>query len=607
MNKRGDSEILNSTKLTRKNMVFSYMQKVGRSLMIPVAILPAAAILMGIGYWLDPTGWGANNILAAFMIKSGSAIIDNMSLLFAVGIAFGMSVDKNGSAALTGLVGFLVVTTLLSPGSVALLQHIDISAVPAAFGKIDNQFIGILVGIISAELYNRYHKVQLHKALAFFSGKRIVPIIMSFVMIGLSFVLLYVWPVIFNGLVHFGESVQGLGAWGAGIFGFTNRLLIPLGLHHALNSVFWFDVAGINDIPNFLAGAKTIAEQGEGVIGKVGIYQAGFFPIMMFGLLGAALAFVKTSKPENRAKVTSIMMAAGFASFFTGVTEPLEFAFMFLAPPLYFLHAVFSGLSLGIAAHMQWISGFGFSAGLIDLILSAKNPLAKDWYMLIVQGLFFFVLYYVSFTFCILKFKMKTPGREDDDNGIVLVSDDHKKAAEKILPLIGGLENIVSINNCISRVRLQVKDTAIIKEAGLEKIIPGVLVLDKTTLHLVIGTQAPSISDAITLTVTGTQGTAATEAAANDPLTTKPIEKIKIDSHADLAAAILVYLGGKENVVTVDNCITRLRLDVVDSTLIDKKAITKITAGVLVPSKTAVQVIVGTEVEFVATELHKLV
>ncbi|MGL4958094.1 MAG: PTS transporter subunit EIIC, partial [Plesiomonas sp.] len=245
--------------------ILGYFQKVGRALMVPVATLPAAAILMGVGYWIDPVAWGGNSALAAFFIKSGSAIIDNMSVLFAVGVAYGMSKDKDGSAALTGFVGYLVLTTLLSPAAVSQIQGIPMDQVPAAFGKINNQFIGILVGIISAELYNRYSTVELHKALAFFSGRRLVPILTSFLMIAVAFVLMYVWPVIYNGLVNFGEGIQGMGPVGAGIYAFFNRLLIPVGLHHALNSVFWFDVAGINDIPNFLGGQASI-EAGKAVL-----------------------------------------------------------------------------------------------------------------------------------------------------------------------------------------------------------------------------------------------------------------------------------------------------------------------------------------------------
>ena len=591
------------------------MQKVGRSLMIPVAILPAAAILMGVGYWIDPTGWGANNILAALLIKSGGAIIDNMSVLFAIGVAFGMSKDKNGSAALTGYVGFAVVTTLLSPACVSMIEHIPVKDVPPAFGKINNQFIGILVGIIGAELYNRFHHVQLPKALSFFSGKRLVPIIMSFVMIGLSFILLYVWPVLFGGLVHFGEWMVKQGPYGAGIFGFFNRLLIPFGLHHALNSVFWFDVAGINDIPNFLAGGKTIAEfakQGKEAKGIIGMYQAGFFPIMMFGLLGAAYAFIKTSKPKNRAAVTALMVAAAFASFFTGITEPIEFSFMFVAPVLYLIHALLTGLSLFIAAKMHWMAGFGFSAGLVDMVLSSRNPLAVKWYMLLVQGVVFFFIYYFVFSFIITKFKLKTPGREDDeeeeDESLITLDDHHIENAELILKLLGGKENIENIDNCITRLRLDVKNTSVIDIDELNKHVPGVLILGDKAVQVVIGLHVDLIADAMTLLVTGERGTSAkkeqpADASGSDTATSTGA---KPTTHKELAAAILPLLGGKENVESLDNCITRLRLEVKDRDIVNADAIKKITSGIIMPGKKSVQIIIGTEVQFVADELAQL-
>lgn len=476
--------------------ILGYFQKVGKALMVPVATLPAAAILMGVGYWIDPTGWGANSAVAAFLIKAGAAIIDNMSVLFAIGVAFGMSKDKDGSAALAGFVGFLVVTTLLSPGSVAQIQGIDLADVPAAFGKINNQFVGILVGIISAEIYNRYSTVELHKALAFFSGKRLVPILTSFAGILIAFVLMYVWPAVYGGLVSFGESIQGLGATGAGIYAFFNRLLIPVGLHHALNSVFWFDVAGINDIPNFLGGAKSIAE-GVAIPGVTGMYQAGFFPIMMFGLPGAALAIYHTSTAKNKEKVAGIMIAAGFASFFTGVTEPLEFSFMFLAPLLYLLHAVLTGISVFIAASMQWIAGFGFSAGLVDMVLSSRNPLAVQWYMLIIQGLVFFVIYYVVFRTVILKFGLKTPGREDDDEAVSSVkgSQESSELAKQYLEVLGGHENLSNIDACITRLRLTVKDMSIIDEKQLKALgAMGVVKLGTNNLQVILGPLAEIIA-----------------------------------------------------------------------------------------------------------------
>ncbi|UBX47894.1 N-acetylglucosamine-specific PTS transporter subunit IIBC [Providencia alcalifaciens] len=490
--------------------ILSYLQRIGRALMVPVAVLPAAAILMGIGYWIDPDGWGANSAIAALLIKSGAAIIDNMSVLFAIGVAYGMSKDKDGAAALTGFVGFLVVTTLCSPASYSMIMGVPVESVPAAFNKINNQFVGILVGVLSAELYNRYSGVELPKALSFFSGRRLVPILTSFLMIILAFILMYVWPVVYNGLVSFGESIKDMGSVGAGIYAFFNRLLIPVGLHHALNSVFWFDVAGINDIPNFLGGAKSI-EAGLATVGVTGRYQAGFFPIMMFGLPGAALAIYHCARPENKAKVAGIMIAGAFAAFFTGITEPLEFSFMFVAPVLYVIHALLTGISVYIAATMEWISGFGFSAGLVDMFLQTRNPLAVNWYMLIVQGLVFFCIYYVIFRFMIRKFNLLTPGREVSAGDETVdgynenVSDAHsdeseiQKEARQYIAAVGGSDNIVNIDACITRLRLGVKDSAVVNDPLAKRIgASGVIRLNKQNVQVIVGTRAELIAKAMT-------------------------------------------------------------------------------------------------------------
>ncbi|AHG77695.1 N-acetylglucosamine-specific PTS transporter subunit IIBC [Mannheimia varigena] len=477
--------------------ILGYLQKIGRALMVPVAALPAAALLMGVGYWIDPDGWGTNSQLAALLIKSGAAIIDNMSILFAVGVAFGMSKEKDGAAALSGLVGYLVITTLLAPGAVAQLQGIAVDQVPAAFGKINNQFIGILVGVISAELYNRFYQVELPKALSFFSGKRLVPIVVSVVMIVVAFILLYVWPVIFGGLVSFGESIKDMGSVGAGIYAFFNRLLIPVGLHHALNSVFWFDVAGINDIPNFLGGAKSLAE-GKAVIGVTGMYQAGFFPVMMFGLPAAALAIYHSAKPAKKAQIASIMFAAALASFFTGITEPLEFAFMFVAPVLYVVHALLTGLSVYIAASMEWIAGFGFSAGLVDLVLSSRNPLAVQWYMLLVQGLVFAVIYYVLFRMVIKMFNLKTPGREDDVEAQAVNTTSHQERAKQFMDALGGKENLLNIDACITRLRLTLADVSKVNDAQLKALgSKGNIKLGENAFQVILGTEAEFVADAM--------------------------------------------------------------------------------------------------------------
>lgn len=482
--------------------VLGYLQKIGRALMVPVALLPAAAILMGVGYWIGSAGDGATAV-AALLSQAGGAILENMPILFAVGVAYGLSKDKDGAAALAGLVGYLVVTTLLSPVAMAQIRGIPVDQVAAAFTKIKNPFIGLLCGVIAAELYNRFSGVELHKALAFFSGRRLVPIVTSVVMVIVSLVLMVIWPITYGGLVTFGKSIVGLGAAGAGIYGFLNRLLIPVGLHHALNSVFWFDVAGINDIPNFLGGAKSIAN-GTATPGITGMYQAGFFPIMMFGLPGAALAICQCARVSNRAKVVSIMGAAAFASFFTGVTEPLEFSFMFAAPLLYVLHAVLTGVSLYIAATMHWMAGFGFSAGLVDLTLSSRNPLALHWYMLVVQGLVFFGLYYVLFRTLIIRFDLRTPGREDDDNTAVAATEptaarpgesENKALARQYVEALGGFENLTSIDACITRLRLTLADPSLANEASLKALgAAGVIRLGNNNLQVVLGPKAEIIA-----------------------------------------------------------------------------------------------------------------
>ncbi|MDQ0629864.1 N-acetylglucosamine-specific PTS transporter subunit IIBC [Pantoea agglomerans] len=541
--------------------MLGYLQKVGRALMVPVATLPAAAILMGVGYWIDPDSWGAGNALAALLIKSGAAIIENMSVLFAIGVAYGMSKDKDGAAALTGFVGFLVVTTLCSPAAVAMIQKMPVDQVPVAFGKINNQFVGILVGILSAEVYNRFSHVELPKALSFFSGRRLVPILVSFLMILVAFILMYIWPVIFNGLVGFGEHIQKLGSAGAGIYAFFNRLLIPVGLHHALNSVFWFDVAGINDIPKFLGGAQSLAD-GSATVGITGRYQAGFFPIMMFGLPGAALAIYHCARPENRVKVGSIMLAAAFAAFFTGITEPLEFSFMFVAPVLYLIHAVLTGISVFIAASMHWIAGFGFSAGLVDMVLSTRNPLATHWYMLIPQGLVFFVIYYVVFRFTIKKFNLMTPGRElavdgDETDGYdvnVDKTDSGESATESLarryIGAIGGSANLTSIDACITRLRLNVNDSAQVNEAVAKRLgASGVIRLNKQSVQIIVGTQAESIASAMKKVLTkGPVAAAATSSAPAEP-DVKP--QAVLNSEKQVIATLLAPVSGE--VVALDD------------------------------------------------------
>ena len=470
--------------------MMKYLQRLGKSLMLPVACLPVAGILMGIGYWIDPSGWGANNVAAAFLIKAGGSLIDNMALLFAIGVAVGMAIDNDGTAALAGLVSWLVITTLLSSEVVAMFTGTEADP---AFDHIQTQFIGIVCGLIGAACYNKFRNSKLPDFLAFFSGKRSVAIVTAGVSIVASLILFFVWPFVYGALVVFGKAIISTGAIGAGIYGFFNRLLIPFGLHHALNSVFWFDVANISDLSKFW--------DGTGVLGQTGMYMAGFFPVMMFGLPAGALAMYHTAKTNKKKIAAGLLSAAALCSFFTGVTEPLEFAFMFLAPGLYLIHALLTGLSVFIVALLPTRAGFNFSAGLVDYVLSFKAPMALNPWLLLPIGLAFGVIYYAVFRFAIVKFNLKTPGREDDEYGeeemkATLSNDNYGEVAAAIVEGLGGIDNITSIDNCITRLRLEVKDyTAVndkkIKSAG----VAGVLRPSKKSVQVIVGTQVQHVAD----------------------------------------------------------------------------------------------------------------
>ncbi len=469
------------------------LQRLGKSLMLPVAVLPIAAILMGIGYWIDPNGWGGNSVIAAFLIKAGAAIIDHIAILFAIGVAVGMSKDRDGTAALAGLVSWLMMTTLLSSGAVAMFQKIPVEQVAPAFGKIENVFVGILCGVIGAACYNKFHNTKLPDALAFFSGKRSVAIVTGGVTILVAVVMFFVWPFIYMGLVAFGTGVLSLGPWGAAIYGFFNRLLIPFGLHHALNSVFWFDIASVNDLANFWAGT--------GTLGVTGQYMTGYFPIMMFGLPGAALAMYHTAKTNQKKVAAGLLLAGAFASFFTGVTEPLEFAFMFLAPGLYLVHAGLTAVSMAIMAALPVRAGFQFSAGMIDLVLSWPTKLSLNPWLILPIGLVFFGIYYLLFRVIIKKFNLKTPGREDEDyaeteSKVTLGSSDYAAVAATILEGLGGRGNISEVDNCITRLRVEVKDYTAVNEKKIKSSgVSGVIRPSKTSVQVVVGTQVQHVAD----------------------------------------------------------------------------------------------------------------
>lgn len=464
--------------------------------MLPVACLPICSILMGVGYMIDSnvmSGLAAANPIAVFLVKAGGALIDNMGILFAVGVAVGMSDDNDGTAGLAGLVSWLMITTLLSSAVVASLKMIPIEEVNPAYGKITNQFIGILAGIIGSTCYNKFKNTKLPDWLGFFSGKRSVAIVTGLASVLASLVLFFIWPVVYSALVGFGEAILSTGAIGAGIYAFFNRLLIPVGLHHALNSVFWFDVANVNDIGKFWGTMD------GGVMHQTGMYMAGFFPVMMFGLPAGALAMYHTAKDKKKKAVYGILLAGALSAFFTGVTEPLEFAFMFLAPGLYLVHAALTGITAAVVAILPARAGFFFSAGFTDWFFSFKAPFAENPWLLLVVGLVVGIIYYVVFRFVIVKFNLKTPGREDDDideTTVKLANNDFTGIAAVILEGLGGKENVTSVDNCITRLRLEIKDYTKVDDKKIKSAgVAGVIRPSKTSVQVIVGTQVQHVAD----------------------------------------------------------------------------------------------------------------
>ena len=484
--------------------MMKFLQRLGKSLMLPVACLPVCGILMGIGYALCPATMqggdvsGALQIIGFFLVKAGGALIDNMSWLFAVGVAVGMAKDNDGTAGLAGLVSWLMMTNLLSTGVVTTLMPAiaDDPVKTLAFDKIQNVFIAIIAGIIGASCYNRFKNAKLPDWLAFFSGKRCVAIVTGLVSIAVSVVLLFVWPVIFSALVAVGEGIIGMDGIGAGIYAFLNRLLIPTGLHHALNNVFWFDTIGLGDLSHYWAG-DTSANVGW----SLGMYMSGFFPCMMFGIAGAALAMIKAAK--NKKAAIGLVLSAAICAFICGVTEPFEFGFMFLCFPLYVVYAALYGIFTIITYYVGFRAGFCFSAGATDLVFSSFLPAANNTLMIIPLGIAAFVVFYLVFYFAITKFNLKTPGREDEeadfaevDKNAKLANNDFTAIAAAVLEGLGGKENVESLDNCITRLRLEVKDGTLVDEKKIKAAgVAGVMRPSQTAVQVIIGTKVQFVAD----------------------------------------------------------------------------------------------------------------
>ncbi|MYL35399.1 PTS N-acetyl glucosamine transporter subunit IIABC [Pontibacillus yanchengensis] len=456
--------------------MLNFLQRIGKALMLPIALLPAAGLLLRLGQ---------DDFLGIpFMAAAGGAIFDQLPLLFAIGVAIGMSKDGHGAAGLAGAIGYFV----LQNGAQSINEDINISFLG-----------GILSGVIAGLLYNKYGEIKLPDWLAFFGGKRFVPIVTAGTMIVLAGIFGVIWPTIQDGINALGQWIIDAGALGVGIYGFLNRLLIPVGLHHVLNSFVWFvfgDYQGATgDLNRFFEGDP-----------EAGIFMAGFFPIMMFGLPAAALAMIVTAK-ENRRKATAGMLGGiALTSFITGITEPIEFSFMFLSPLLYGVHALLTGLSMVVAYVFDMLHGFTFSAGAIDYVLNfglAQKPL-----LLLLQGLVFGAIYFVVFYFLIIKLNLQTPGREEEDfdmeegeepaAGGPTGGDKFENMAAHFMQDLGGKSNIKSIDYCATRLRLAIHDIDQVAENKLRKHgANGVMKVSRTNIQVVVGTNVEFVANAM--------------------------------------------------------------------------------------------------------------
>ncbi|WP_433512399.1 PTS transporter subunit EIIC [Nonomuraea sp. CA-143628] len=422
--------------------VMNVLQRLGRSLMLPIAALPAAALLLRFGQpdmlgsngaepggLADVAGFGWMNQVAEVLAAAGAALFENLPLLFAVGVAIGFARKADGSTALAAVVGYLVfdrVTKVMFFGS-AIRDTVLIKAVQPQGGikEIINYGMqnptqvlgGIMIGLVTAVLWQRFHRIKLPSWLAFFGGRRFVPIITSIVALLLGVLIGWVWPILGEWIGHAGEALTTLGPLGTGIYGLINRLLIPLGLHHFVNSIVWYVV------PQCEVGGQVLGGDWNCYFGGAphsGQFMAGFFPIMMFALPAAALAMWRAAPPHRRAAVGGIMLSAGLASFVTGITEPIEFAFIFVAPVLLAVHAVLTGLAMALTTLIGGQLGFGFSAGLLDMLLNASKSNTHNLPGILLLGVIYGVVYYVVFSFLIRKLNIMTPGREpepDVDSG----------------------------------------------------------------------------------------------------------------------------------------------------------------------------------------------
>ncbi|HBQ8855136.1 TPA: PTS N-acetyl glucosamine transporter subunit IIABC [Klebsiella variicola subsp. variicola] len=507
--------------------ILGFFQRLGRALQLPIAVLPVAALLLRFGQ--------PDLLNVPFIAQAGGAIFDNLALIFAIGVASSWSKDNAGSAALAGAVGYFVMTKAM----VTINPEINMGVLA-----------GIITGLVAGAVYNRWAGIKLPDFLSFFGGKRFVPIATGFFCLILAAIFGYVWPPVQHAIHSGGEWIVSAGALGSGIFGFINRLLIPTGLHQVLNTIAWFQIGEFTnaagavfhgDINRFYAGD-----------GTAGMFMSGFFPIMMFGLPGAALAMYLAAPKARRPMVGGMLLSVAITAFLTGVTEPLEFLFMFLAPLLYLLHAVLTGISLFIATALGIHAGFSFSAGAIDYVLMYSLPAAsKNVWMLLVMGVVFFFVYFLLFSAVIRMFNLKTPGREDKAADVVTeeansnTEEGLTQLATSYIAAVGGTDNLKAIDACITRLRLTVGDSAKVNDAACKRLgASGVVKLNKQTIQVIVGAKAESIGDEMKKVVTRGPVAVAAAAPAGNVATAAPAAKPQAVANAKTVESMVSPITG---------------------------------------------------------------
>jgi PTS system N-acetylglucosamine-specific IIC component len=550
-----------------KNIVGS-LQPIGRALMLPIAVLPAAALLLRLGQ--------PDLLNIAAVAAAGNAIFSNLGLLFAIGVAVGLARENHGAAGLASVVGYLVTTKgaevliAVPPEVTADLSNRAMDLAAAAYRAKELAKLsvpaGLISGLLAGWLYNRYSNIRLPSYLAFFAGRRFVPIASGFAGIVLALCFGYGFPVLEHGMDTASHAVLASGSLGQFVYGVLNRVLIVTGLHHILNNIAWFLIGDYNgvtgDLNRFFAGDPS-----------AGAFMSGFFPVMMFGLPAACLAMYRSALPEKRRAVAGLLFSMALTSFLTGVTEPIEFSFMFLAPVLYAIHAVLTGTSMALMNAIDVRLGFGFSAGLFDYVLNFKQ--ATRPLLLLPIGLAYFAVYYGVFRFFIVRLDLKTPGREVDEAVPGAVPAQTASGGAAWVHALGGARNLVSIDACTTRLRLVVADQASVNEGALKQLgARGVVRPSPATLQVVVGPIADQLASDIRA-------------------------ELKVPSPAESApslsaAGLLEALGGRANVRDVRLAASRLLVAVKDpDAVVDNRVAALTVRGVARPAPNSLHIVLG--------------